>query len=81
MVTDGRAEAQALAAQLRAERAAAGLTIDQLSEASGVPKQTLMRYLKGTRDIPMSTFYALAEGLGLPAETILARAEGRYRQG
>lgn len=81
MVTDGKAESQAVAAQLRAERAAAELTIDQLSDRSGIHKQTLMRYLKGTREIPLASFYAIADGLGVTADELLERAQRRHRQG
>lgn len=79
MVTDGVSESAAVAAQMRAERAATGMTIDALSSASGIPSQTLMRYLKGTRDIPMRAFIALADALEVPADELLARAQRRYK--
>ncbi|MDR6868936.1 transcriptional regulator with XRE-family HTH domain [Microbacterium resistens] len=80
MVTDGKRESQAVAAQIRAERAAGRMTIDELSQASGVPRQTLVRYLKGSRDIPIPTFYAIAEGLGVAADVLLDRAQHRDAQ-
>ncbi|WP_156759524.1 helix-turn-helix domain-containing protein [Microbacterium karelineae] len=78
MVTDGKDESLAMAAQIRAERAAAEMTIDQLAAASGMHKQTLMRYLKGTRDIPLAAFYAIADGLGVAPGDLLARAQARH---
>lgn len=81
IAADAIQNAQAVAAQLRAERAAREMTIDSLSATSGIPKQTLMRYLKGTRDIPIAAFYAIAEGLGIGADVLLDRAQRRHDEG
>ena len=80
MVTDGKAESAAVSAQIRAERAAAGMTIAQLSRESGIPEQTLMRYLKGTRDIPLAALYAIADGLGMPLGVLLSRSQSRFNE-
>ena len=51
---------QAMAAEIRAERGAADLTIEQLSDASGVPLSTLKRILKGTIDVNVADLGAIA---------------------
>ena len=51
---------QAMAAELRAERSATGLTIDQLSERSGVRLSTLKRILKGTIDVNAADLAAIS---------------------
>ena len=40
---------RAFAAQLRAERAVSGMTLDALAEAAGVSRRALVNYLDGTR--------------------------------
>lgn len=42
---------QAIAKAISAERAIAGMTVRELSEASGIPVSTLMRILSAERDI------------------------------
>lgn len=64
----------AIAAEVRAERAAKKMTIAELSQASRVPEATLNRYLAGKRDIPGSTLLALAGALGVEPGQILNRA-------
>lgn len=51
---------QAMAAELRAERSATALTIDQLSDRSGVPLSTLKRILKGTVDVNVADLAAIS---------------------
>lgn len=52
-----------------AERKQAGLTIDELSARSGVPKGTLNKILNGiTRDPQLETVKALARALGCTLE-------------
>ena len=51
------------------KRRQAGLTIDELSERSGVPKGTLNKILNGiTRDPQLETVKALARALGCTLE-------------
>lgn len=68
---------EAMAAELRAEKAAKRMTLDDLSEASGVPKSSLVRYLDGTRDIPGSTFQQLCDGLTVDPAEMMTRARHR----
>lgn len=42
---------QAIAKAISAERAISGMTVRELSEASGIPVSTLMRILSAERDI------------------------------
>lgn len=81
---------EATAKAIAAERSAAGLTIKELSEKSGVPERTLIRMLKNERDIKVTQIAQLAEVFGInphelieEAEKIIARAarnEARERE-
>lgn len=72
----------AVAAQIQAERAAKGLTVKQLAEASDVHYGSLRRYLKCERDIDVATAEALASALGLEVIDLVADAMKRMeRQG
>ncbi|WP_294500344.1 helix-turn-helix transcriptional regulator [uncultured Gemmiger sp.] len=54
---------------IQQKRRQAGLTIDELSERSGVPKGTLNKILNGiTRDPQLETVKALARALGCTLE-------------
>jgi len=69
----------AVAAQIRAEIAAANLTYKDVSASTGIHIQTLYRYIHGTRDIPMPVLFQIAEALEVPAPAIVARAEARLK--
>ena len=57
------------AARLKALRAAAGLTQQQLADALGAPQQTVARLEAGRRPDPRwSTVVALADALGVSTE-------------
>ena len=76
---------EATAKAIAAERSAAGLTIKELSEKSGVPERTLIRMLKNERDIKVTQIAQLAEVFGINphAEKFIARAarnEARERE-
>lgn len=70
----------AVAAELRAERAAAGITIAALASDAGIPEVTLRRYLKNTRDLPLPALVALSFALGVNPAIILTRAQERAEQ-
>jgi transcriptional regulator with XRE-family HTH domain len=80
MVTDSIDATEAVAAELRAERAAARLTVEELAERSGVHRGTLLRYLNAKRDIPVSTLIQIAEGLNIAPHLILERAAERMSE-
>lgn len=71
---------KAVAEQLRAERSAARLTQKQLAERAGMSDQSVMRYLNGTRDIPIAALADIANALGVSVEVIVERATQRLRQ-
>ncbi|TFD27474.1 helix-turn-helix domain-containing protein [Cryobacterium cryoconiti] len=68
---------EAVAAQLRAERAAKGMTIDQLVAVSGISKSQVLRLVHGKRDIDMRDIASLTQALGLDPVTLISRAQAR----
>jgi lambda repressor-like predicted transcriptional regulator len=68
---------RALREQLRAERSARGLTVDELAHRSGVSARSMHRYLSGDVDIPTSATIKIAGALGLTLEVLWRRAEAR----
>lgn len=71
----------AVAAELRAERAAQNMTLQQLAEAADVPFPSLRRYLAGERHIDVSVLEAVAAALSLDAFEIVRRAGARAAVG
>ncbi len=67
----------AVAAELRAERAAQGVSIADLGDRSGISKSTLLRLLNEKRLIGMEALNDIATALGVRATTIVGRAERR----
>lgn len=65
-----------LGANIVSMRKARGITQKQLSEMSGIPIQTLVRYEKGqTEHIPASKIEKIASALGVKASELLGWAE------
>jgi transcriptional regulator with XRE-family HTH domain len=72
----------AVVRQVKAERAASGMTVDELAAASGIPVRSLVRYLNFERSVDLALVDKLAAGLGLSLEALLTRALGeRQHQG
>lgn len=67
----------ALAAAMRAERAANGLTLDQVADRSGIPLVSVQRYMAGKRAIDVAALAALADALDLTPRELIEAAEGR----
>jgi transcriptional regulator with XRE-family HTH domain len=67
----------AVAAALQAERAAAGLTIAQLADRSGLVPGTLWRVLHSQRAMTVAQLAALAPVFGMRPSQLLAAAERR----
>lgn len=67
----------AVAAELRAERAAQRMTVDALAHVAGISKGSLLRYLKPSRHINIDTLEELAHALGTTSEEIVAAAKHR----
>lgn len=68
---------QALAAQLRAEKAASGLTLDAIAARVGVSKMTIRRYLSGDRHVDVPHLVDLADTFDLPLDELIARSKDR----
>lgn len=71
----------AVAAELRAERAAQNLTVQQLAERSDVPYPSVRRYLAAERHIDVSVLHALATALGATSGELISAAEERLSRG
>lgn len=67
----------AIAAELRAERAARRMSNRDLADRSGVSKVSVQRYLAPTRTIPVDVLDVLATALGSSIGEIVTRAEER----
>lgn len=70
----------AIAAQLRAERAIADMTVDELAKRSGVSRSSLMQILKGHRVADVTQVEALCRALDVPLIALFQRAEARLRE-
>lgn len=68
----------AVAAVLRGERAASGVTLDELSGRTGIPTVSLQRYLKGKRHLDVDIVWTIAGGLELDVSEVFSRAAARY---
>jgi transcriptional regulator with XRE-family HTH domain len=71
----------ALAATLRAERARAGWTIEEMAERSGLNYETLRRMLRAERDISMDSLRRVSDALRVAPSYLLADAESRIGTG
>lgn len=72
---------EAVAAQIRAERAAAGLTQAQVYEPAGLPRSTYLRIEKGTRVADTTQLARILGVLGLRMSVFFARVEDRLHSG
>lgn len=67
----------AIAKQIVVELVERDLDRQDLAAAVGIEPATLSRYLNGKRSMPMPTFFAVAETLGLSPRVLMERAEAR----
>lgn len=67
----------AVVAVLREERAAAGLTLEEVAGRAGIPVVSVQRFLSARRRMTMDTFDALCGALGLDPVEVMGRAERR----
>jgi transcriptional regulator with XRE-family HTH domain len=65
----------AFAANVRAARAAAGLTQEAVADTSGIHSTEVSRIERGLRDPRVSTMLRLAAALGVPASQLVDGAE------
>jgi transcriptional regulator with XRE-family HTH domain len=69
--------ARALGRQIAAERNALALSIDALAARSGVHENSIGRYERAERDIPVDKLEMIAAALGLRPSQLMVRAEER----
>lgn len=67
----------AVAAELRAERVAQDITLEELYQRSGLGRSTVHRALRAERLISIEALAAMSAALGVSPATILERAEKR----
>lgn len=60
--------------QIRAERERAGLTLEKLSEKSGIPVSTLGRY-QDSDSVPLFALQKIADALNLPVSALTTKRE------
>lgn len=72
-------EREAIAAELRAERARTRATVQDLVDATGMHKTTLLNYMNGKRDIPMSVFLMICDGLSVSASEMTDRIQASLK--
>lgn len=65
--------------QIRAERSFRGLTQRQLASDSGLSVDTVQRIESGERMAHLDQLFALARALGVDAQEIMRRAQGRVQ--
>lgn len=71
---------RAIAKAISAERAIAGMTVRELSEASGIPVSTLMRILSAERDIKINQIAQLARAFHTTPADLVWRAQELIRR-
>ena len=70
---------EAVMAQVRAEAAAAGISIYNLAQRCDISRSSLDLYLKGQRQMPLDVLYKIGAVLQVEPVTILARAQERAK--
>lgn len=73
-------EALAFSAQLRAERAVAGMSQVELSKRSGVSPSTILRIEKGERAMDIPQMAAFCRALGVTMAEFATQAERRMHR-
>lgn len=76
-MTSTEAFAQAVSAQIRAERAAARLTQEEVAERAEMSKSTFIRLETGERKPDVDQLDRLARAFGVTMTQIIERAESR----
>ena len=74
------AKASPIAKTIRAERAANGLTQQEVADAASIPLSTYVRYEAGTRDPSWNQIVSIAAAFGMTASAFAQAAEMRASQ-
>lgn len=69
-----------LGAEIRTQAAIARLKLKDVADRAGLTPSTLNRYLKGERDMQISTLFAIAEALNTDVRELLTRVQARLEQ-
>ena len=75
---DAERFARSVAAQVRAEIAAANTTVAGVARTAGINRETLDRWVKGERALSIPTLYRIAVAVGVGPHVIVQRAEERF---
>lgn len=68
---------EAVAAQIRAERSAARLTVEEVAKQSGIPYGTYRKLDDGTGTVDAEQLYRLCQVYGITLREFFSRVEGR----
>ncbi len=71
---------QAVLTQLEAEIVAHRYSVTSLAAALGMDRNTLRRWVKGERDLPLPVLTAILDQLRLDPAVFMARARDRLRE-
>jgi transcriptional regulator with XRE-family HTH domain len=80
MNTYGERLETALSTQIKVELVERNMDQKALAAAVGIESATLSRYMTGKRSMPMPTFFAVADALGVSPRTLMERAEARIAE-
>ena len=80
MNTYGERLETALSTQIKVELVERNMDQKALAAAVGIESATLSRYMTGKRSMPMPTFFAVADALGLTPRVLMERAESRIAE-
>lgn len=80
MTEYGERFTQALAAELRAQKARHKASDEQIGEAIGVHRVSVSRYLTGERPIPMVVFADMCDFLRVSPSKVIGDAEQQARR-
>lgn len=70
----------ALGVELRADMEARDISVTDMAARIGVDRGTLGDWLGSRRPLPVAMFWSIASELGVPADSLVRRAEDRARR-
>lgn len=71
---------QAIATEVRMGLAGKRWNQQDLADKVGITRETMSRYLSGKKQMPMTTFFRVADELGLSPRELMHRAEVRVEE-